>query len=441
MKFSKKKSKFSLGFIIGLTFAVLMVFASDLEAKHRKRGVQMAVYKTDGSVLKGELLSVKASSLLLMTPSATSGENIAINEIKKFKIIRKGKLLKHIGFGFVAGAAIGAILQKGSDGEGLFSPAVVAGILGAAGGGVAGIFGAFSGIDRVCRVHGRPPGKVRAILSKLCGLARFGGELGPRSGAVDSGSLIDPYSPPKFHLTLTGGSFNSSFVDDSRSLLGQGNWSQDNVSPEAWDFPDKQKVFLFKNAGIEYSLNKRIALGFLFSRLGEQRMGKTFVEDVREPDPYSNGTVDFSRFGDVNTSGKGNAFFATASYALSSPDSFLNNSAFKIGVGAGLSRVEFSADTAPMYSDGLDIENCSFHMKKVVPSFLLFAEFDHFFSQHVSLGLRTDYKYIPVSIDEFEVDTVFRGGRGADQVVAMSFPSSKVNYGGIGVGICLGLHF
>jgi len=93
-------------FISVLLVFLLMAFSVNLLAKER-RGAKLTVIKLDGQLIKGELITIKPSSLLLLNTEGKD-ESIDINCIKVIKI-KKSMTLVVAGIGFLVGGATGIL--------------------------------------------------------------------------------------------------------------------------------------------------------------------------------------------------------------------------------------------------------------------------------------------------------------------------------------------
>ena len=89
-----------------LIFSLIMLSAN-LYAKER-RGATLIITKKDGQQIKGELITVKPNSLLLLD---TEGKDVSVDiaDIKVIRIVKKSKVLQGLGFGLLIGAGLGAL--------------------------------------------------------------------------------------------------------------------------------------------------------------------------------------------------------------------------------------------------------------------------------------------------------------------------------------------
>jgi len=100
----KKGKKFIALFLV---FS-LMMLSVNLYAKER-RGAKVVITKTNGQQIRGELITVKPNSLLLLD---TEGKDVSvgIGDIKVITIVKKSKALVGATFRSFAGGGIGAVV-------------------------------------------------------------------------------------------------------------------------------------------------------------------------------------------------------------------------------------------------------------------------------------------------------------------------------------------
>ena len=163
-----------------LTFS-LMMLSVNLYAKER-RGATLIVTKLDGQLIKGELITVKPNSLLLLD---TEGKDVSIDivDIKVIRVVKKSmdSIGMGIGIGGLIGAGAGALLgfSKGDDPPGFLSltaagKALVFGLLvGGLGLFLGGIIGVIAGIDKKIQIGGMTDSEIKETLDKLRKKARI----------------------------------------------------------------------------------------------------------------------------------------------------------------------------------------------------------------------------------------------------------------------------
>lgn len=199
----KKTSRIRLA-VLGAAI-LLSSIPGSLAAKER-HGAELAVTAKNGEQVGGELVAVKADSLLLF--DHRTGKDLSVNlaDLSVIRIVRKSKALTGLLVGFVPGAVGGAVLgahaSDGMGGLGAFLGGVtigaVTGLVGLAAG-----FGA--GIDSVVRYADLPDAERRAFLLRLNRLAREPGVYVPRTAgpAEEKGAPLAPATRdwPRFRLS------------------------------------------------------------------------------------------------------------------------------------------------------------------------------------------------------------------------------------------------
>jgi len=160
---------------------ILVMSAHPALARDREHGKDLSVQKTDGTIIKGELIAVRSSSLL--DDSLNSSENsVDIREVSSITIINKSHFWSGLGVGLAIGAGSGALigLAAGDDRAGWFrftagEKATVLGIaFGVIGGVLGGIGGALEGADQTIKIsEPRNPKDVTKLLDRLRSVSRF----------------------------------------------------------------------------------------------------------------------------------------------------------------------------------------------------------------------------------------------------------------------------
>lgn len=165
------------------------VLSGNLYAK--KKGAELIVQKIVGQQVRGELITVKENSLLLLDSESGADVSVDIREIKLIEIVKKSKSLAWGGIGLISGAVIGALAGyiEGDDpymsggtgmfamtGPGLFSADDKAFMYGfscsIAGGAIGAIGGAIAGKDKIIQFEGKSETEIRKALNKLRKKAR-----------------------------------------------------------------------------------------------------------------------------------------------------------------------------------------------------------------------------------------------------------------------------
>jgi hypothetical protein len=149
-----------------------------LTSKERK-GADLIIRKTDGTLERGELIAVKENSVLLLDRESGTDVTVDINDIYLITIVKKSKFLKGAGLGFLIGAGIGILIPAGYSvfddlGE---DPELAYFGLGVLGGALGLFFGALGGLaagtDKIIQFEGKSDSEIQEILAKLRKKARI----------------------------------------------------------------------------------------------------------------------------------------------------------------------------------------------------------------------------------------------------------------------------
>ena len=158
----------------------LMMLSANLYAKER-RGAKLIITKKDGQQIKGELITVKPNSLLLLD---TEGKDVSVDigDIKVIRIVKKSKIGKGALYGGLIGGGLATLIAVklsargegwewfGGDGTtgGEFALyGIIAGLI------IGGFFGATAGTGEAIQIEGMPPKTIEFYLAKLRKKARI----------------------------------------------------------------------------------------------------------------------------------------------------------------------------------------------------------------------------------------------------------------------------
>ena len=456
--------------ILILTFFILL---GNLSAKDRKKGADIIVQKKDGKIIKGELLAVKNDAIILMDSLNLSGITMKSKEIQKITIAKKSGFFKGLGLGLVIGGGSGALLglASGDDKPGLFSMTAGEktavgglgfGILGALAG---GIVGAIKGIDESVVLEGRTPEEMERVLKKLNTKSRFPqavpqiyqeiepeplgnnkeeklGEIGFKKSSGQKFSRI--------HISLRPGYFSSQGATDTVHFfekIGMGDTkpggnvtffgiSFGSYGPTEFPQVNKKPVIFFAETRIDYSLTRNLALGIGYAPLGNHSVcgyknilvygeGRTYYSNLYLKENYS-----------------GEMFYLSGSW-MPIPDAFLRKVGLKLGVSAGISNIKLNYQTSEWEHSESGGENIEFSKKGLVLAG--FAELDYYFNKRLSLGVSTEYRYIPIRIGRIQImgyyDDLDDNMELINSSMLIDIPEHNMNLGGFRLGISIGLHF
>lgn len=456
---------------------ILMLFMIGngmISAKTEKPGAILVLQKKDGQTIKGELLSVNNGMLNLLIYENASKVDVHINELRSLRIEKKGAFFKGLLIGSLTGAATGALvgLINGNDKPGFLSwtageKALLFGFcLGVVGGISGGIVGAFKGTDESIQIEGLRPGKLALVEAKLASRARYRSfsaaepliaplpeplptppQVSELPAQVFASSLPPTRRPiSRWHISIIPGVFYSQGTSKLRKVIKNVGFGNTSVYSAYWllgfnpggmyEYPtkDSSSHFVWKDIRVEYSLTPRLALGLVYTPLGEHSItGWKYME--RKISLFGgwedNGVFLYNRF-------RERAYFLTAAY-MPLPDTFLEKSMLKLGAGIGFASINaaFSEETEnfPRNVDKRELN-------RRVLSLTAFAEVDHFFGRHFSLGFNLDYKYVPFHTDAFRLATTYTYySTHVTEMVPVDVPEFHMNLGGFGAGVNFGFHF
>ena len=149
----------------------LLALSGNLYAK--KRGAELLITKKDRQQIKGELITVKPNSLLLLD---AEGKDVSIDiaEIKVIRIVKKSKILKGAGIGLIIGGGGGALLGQAANCTETPQAWILVALIGGGVGVLTGvILGAIAGIDKTIQIEGKSDLEIREALDKLRKKARI----------------------------------------------------------------------------------------------------------------------------------------------------------------------------------------------------------------------------------------------------------------------------
>jgi hypothetical protein len=153
-----------------LVFSILTL-SGNMFAKERK-GAGVIISTKDGRDVRGELIAIKESSLLLMEKDSGADVTADISDIKVVRITKKSKA----GLGFLTCGAIGALLgslsYNASDDWMSLGRGGQAALTGLFGGLIGLIGGGLAGIDKKIKIEKKSDSEIQEILEKLRKKAR-----------------------------------------------------------------------------------------------------------------------------------------------------------------------------------------------------------------------------------------------------------------------------
>ncbi len=154
----------------------LVALSGNLIGSERK-GAKLSIQKKDGQEVKGELVTVKPDSLLLLDSEGVD-VSVDIENVKTIKIMKKSKAYELGLAGFLGGAAYSGITHSGTRKEEVGEEAtqhfvgrtVVIGLIAGAAGIIIGLA---LGMDKKIKIEGKSDVEIAAVLEKLSKKARI----------------------------------------------------------------------------------------------------------------------------------------------------------------------------------------------------------------------------------------------------------------------------
>jgi outer membrane lipoprotein SlyB len=162
--------------IMTLVIGVSLLFPSGTMFAQVREGVQLEITKTDGKVIKGELIGVKQDSTLILESSPIIGASIDVSEVKIIKIVKGSNAGAGFLGGLLAGGAVGASIGSRNSGHWVSSETLLAiGALigGFAGGLVGGMIGSSTNKYETFQIEGKSQEQIKAVIEKLRTQAHF----------------------------------------------------------------------------------------------------------------------------------------------------------------------------------------------------------------------------------------------------------------------------
>lgn len=161
--------------LTAVSLALLLLSLPILLSAAERRGAGLVITLKDGQTVTGELIGVKPSSVLLLTP-AGKDESIDVAGIREIKVVRKSRALKGALYGFLAGAVGGIALAYAVKAtEESVKPIIYpfgAAVGGTAGGLIGLGIGAIAGQARTIRLEGTSESALKDVLADLRTMAR-----------------------------------------------------------------------------------------------------------------------------------------------------------------------------------------------------------------------------------------------------------------------------
>ncbi len=161
---------------------ISFLFLSGASFAKERRGAELRIQKIDGKQVRGELITVKEKSLLLLESSSGSDVSVDVADIEYIEVLKKPRTLLGAGLGLLIGGGVGALTgmmfgkdepEKGENPEDYetrsvsqkaLTIGVLFGLIGAVGG---GITGASVGSEETIQIQGITEEEIRNEMIRL----------------------------------------------------------------------------------------------------------------------------------------------------------------------------------------------------------------------------------------------------------------------------------
>lgn len=147
------------------------------EPAREKKGVHLLIQKEDNQLIRGELITIKKNSLLLLESIKATEVFVDINEVKVIKIVKRKSTLIGSVTGFAIGSFSGALLagviisgvgESRAEFRDYLTGAILVGLPAAV---LGGLIGAIVGVEKI-KIEGKTEEEVKEVLNKLRSKAR-----------------------------------------------------------------------------------------------------------------------------------------------------------------------------------------------------------------------------------------------------------------------------
>jgi len=171
---TKRDKSISLFLVVSV-----LTLSVQLTAKEKK-GADLLIHEIQGNTVRGELIAIKQSSLLLLERYTGADVTVDVEDVEVIKIFGKSRALQGGAIGGLLGGLVGFLIGRSQGDEGgfvLISKSQAGGIGAVIGGGIgtlAGVgIGAARKVDSTLQLKGKSKSEIQNILKKLRSKARI----------------------------------------------------------------------------------------------------------------------------------------------------------------------------------------------------------------------------------------------------------------------------
>ena len=438
---NKKPIALALTVVLSMTFLHM-----PLPAARERWVATVVVTMTDGSMVKGELLTVKNDSLLIFDRDAGQGKNIDLRQVAQVKLFKKGKFLPWLAIGVGVGLAIGFFQysqyeksEKGGMSElTIAAQTPVTSLCG-------GILGAFAGIHEKFSLAGA---SSRIAQKNLERLKRHARERDDEKLAAPN-LATNRQRDPRLHLRLLWMPWSQCSLGNIDFRAAKGTFRFVNVAPA-----EDMSVYSFNpdaNSGLQAS----------HFRIGHLRLEYEWT-------PHFSSSLEFIASGKLDSSMRNVLSFYSTDHARQlqsvqpinnvysyfslllglnwkpfSP-SFVSKNIVELGIAAGPAQAQMNPDNQYSYNlNPLQKFKALTWMAKVH-----FA-YDHYFNENVSLGGFIEFQNLSAPFSSVKyVENLEFGPKGIydpeNQIMRrteITIPDRETQFGGWAYGLRVGLRF
>lgn len=178
----KRKTQIILALFVTSVFlfqgcATLSRGTSEGRFPERKNGSTLIITKKDGHEIKGELITVKPNSLLLLDRYYGRDVSIEIRDIRTIRIIKKSKARLGYIIGGAVGYGVGVLValspSAGEDYSIFWNGLLLGSLLAMPASLLGGTIGAIAGTDKTIYLEGMTDSEIQVAMNKLSKRARI----------------------------------------------------------------------------------------------------------------------------------------------------------------------------------------------------------------------------------------------------------------------------
>ena len=418
-----------------------------LDAQDR-RGAELVVTAKNGNIFQGELVALKADSLLLIDHATGRDVSVALVEVSVIRVARESKALTGLLIGFVPGAVGGAVWGAHAGDEDMAGLAAVAGGLFV--GGIAGLVGLAAGLglglDTVVPYGDLPEAEGAAFLVKLDRHARAPGVHVPKSAGPAAGGTTPAPAPvargwTRFRLVwmpaYSGGAGGDHFEEGAVPFRFTESLPPGEAGPYSstyyWAMPARS-AFSLSRFSLGYQWSRRFGVEVEFSAASKDTI--EHLADLRFTSTVD-GLAYWAVFGADEITRSASVLAGLTYRALVPTD--LQPHAVEAAVAAGPAWLDTSIPS--FLEDPRTVE------RKVTWTARVRISYDYHFSRALAMGVFGEFRRLRADIPAYAMteDLDFQEINNTDNYVfrltEVTLPARKIDMGGFAFGLRFGFGF